>query len=117
GRRLARAITQLSRSLQLLLTNGADTAVRFRARPCPQFRHLPHLRTLHIRGAATLAAPATLPARSALFLASCMVGASAHGEPIMADAKFPKFATLSLHAGQRPDPATGARAVPIYQTT
>lgn len=35
----------------------------------------------------------------------------------MADAKFPKFATLSLHAGQRPDPATGARAVPIYQTT
>jgi O-acetylhomoserine (thiol)-lyase len=35
----------------------------------------------------------------------------------MPDAKFPKFATLSLHAGQRPDPATGARAVPIYQTT
>ena len=35
----------------------------------------------------------------------------------MAEAKFPKFATLSLHAGQRPDPATGARAVPIYQTT
>jgi O-acetylhomoserine (thiol)-lyase len=29
----------------------------------------------------------------------------------------PKFQTLSLHAGQRPDPATGARAVPIYQTT
>ncbi len=28
-----------------------------------------------------------------------------------------KFATLALHAGQRPDPATGARAVPIYQTT
>jgi len=35
----------------------------------------------------------------------------------MADAKVPKFATLSLHAGQRPDPVTGARAVPIYQTT
>jgi O-acetylhomoserine (thiol)-lyase len=35
----------------------------------------------------------------------------------MADAKFPKFATLALHAGQRPDPVTGARAVPIYQTT
>jgi O-acetylhomoserine (thiol)-lyase len=35
----------------------------------------------------------------------------------MADAKSPKFATLSLHAGQRPDPVTGARAVPIYQTT
>ncbi len=28
-----------------------------------------------------------------------------------------RFNTLSLHAGQRPDPATGARAVPIYQTT
>ena len=27
------------------------------------------------------------------------------------------FNTLALHAGQRPDPATGARAVPIYQTT
>jgi O-acetylhomoserine (thiol)-lyase len=35
----------------------------------------------------------------------------------MPDAKFPGFSTLSLHAGQRPDPATGARAVPIYQTT
>ncbi len=28
-----------------------------------------------------------------------------------------KFATLAVHAGQQPDPATGARAVPIYQTT
>ena len=28
-----------------------------------------------------------------------------------------KLATLALHAGQKPDPATGARAVPIYQTT
>jgi O-acetylhomoserine (thiol)-lyase len=27
------------------------------------------------------------------------------------------FATRSLHAGQKPDAATGARAVPIYQTT
>jgi O-acetylhomoserine (thiol)-lyase len=27
------------------------------------------------------------------------------------------FDTLALHAGQRPDPTTGARAVPIYQTT
>jgi O-acetylhomoserine (thiol)-lyase len=29
----------------------------------------------------------------------------------------PGFATRSLHAGQEPDPATGARAPPIYQTT
>src|SRR4051794_10970894 len=27
------------------------------------------------------------------------------------------FATRSIHAGQRPDPTTGARAVPIFQTT
>lgn len=27
------------------------------------------------------------------------------------------FGTLAVHAGQRPDPATNARAVPIYQTT
>ncbi|MFO7247067.1 MAG: PLP-dependent transferase, partial [Bacillota bacterium] len=25
--------------------------------------------------------------------------------------------TLAVHAGQAPDPATGARAVPIYQST
>ena len=31
--------------------------------------------------------------------------------------KYPKPDTLGLHAGQHPDPATGARAVPIYQTT
>lgn len=28
-----------------------------------------------------------------------------------------KFDTLQVHAGQTPDPATGSRAVPIYQTT
>ncbi|MEL7833703.1 O-acetylhomoserine aminocarboxypropyltransferase/cysteine synthase [Fodinibius sp. Rm-B-1B1-1] len=28
-----------------------------------------------------------------------------------------KFETLQLHAGQEPDPTTGSRAVPIYQTT
>lgn len=35
----------------------------------------------------------------------------------MADDLFYQFDTLALHAGQRPDPLTGARAVPIYQTT
>ncbi len=34
----------------------------------------------------------------------------------MPDRKF-GFETLALHAGQIPDPATGARAAPIYQTT
>ena len=27
------------------------------------------------------------------------------------------FRTRAVHAGSRPDPTTGARAVPIYQTT
>ena len=35
----------------------------------------------------------------------------------MIDPKLFKFNTLGLHAGQQPDPATGARATPIYQTT
>ena len=35
----------------------------------------------------------------------------------MKDPKELKPDTLSLHAGQRPDPATGARATPIYQTS
>src|SRR5690348_10838705 len=30
---------------------------------------------------------------------------------------FKGFETLALHAGQQPDPTTGARAVPIYATT
>jgi O-acetylhomoserine (thiol)-lyase len=29
----------------------------------------------------------------------------------------PAFDTLQIHAGARPDPATGARQVPVYQTT
>ena len=35
----------------------------------------------------------------------------------MSAPKYPSFDTLALHAGQRPDPATGARAVPIYAST
>jgi len=35
----------------------------------------------------------------------------------VAGPKVPGFDTLALHAGQSPDPATGSRAVPIYQTT
>jgi O-acetylhomoserine (thiol)-lyase len=60
---------------------------------------------------------AALPARAppAVFV----YGGPQHvtGGAAMPDAKLPNFATLSLHAGQRPDPATGARAVPIYQST
>jgi O-acetylhomoserine (thiol)-lyase len=35
----------------------------------------------------------------------------------MSDEKEFGFDTLAVHAGQRPDPVTGARAVPIYQTS
>ena len=34
----------------------------------------------------------------------------------MATPKYLSFDTLSLHAGQQPDPTTGARATPIYQS-
>jgi O-acetylhomoserine (thiol)-lyase len=33
------------------------------------------------------------------------------------EVQFTGFETLALHAGQQSDPTTGARAVPIYQTT
>ena len=35
----------------------------------------------------------------------------------MSDPKTWSFETLQIHAGQTPDPTTGARALPIYQTT
>lgn len=35
----------------------------------------------------------------------------------MSAPRTPALETLVLHAGQRPDPATGSRAVPIYATT
>src|SRR5687767_2949123 len=31
--------------------------------------------------------------------------------------RHPGFSTLAVHAGAQPDPTTGARATPIYQTT
>ncbi len=40
---------------------------------------------------------------------------SPNGTP--ADERAFGFDTLAIHAGQRPDPVTGARAMPIYQTT
>ncbi|HEY8417889.1 MAG TPA: homocysteine synthase [Limnochordales bacterium] len=35
----------------------------------------------------------------------------------MANQQNYRFETLAVHAGQQPDPTTGSRAVPIYQTT
>ena len=34
----------------------------------------------------------------------------------MSAPSYTRLETLAVHAGQSPDPATGARAVPIYQT-
>jgi O-acetylhomoserine (thiol)-lyase len=38
-------------------------------------------------------------------------------QPVKGEARTPGFSTLSIHAGAKPDPTTGARATPIYQTT
>ncbi len=38
-------------------------------------------------------------------------------EPMGEDDRAFGFDTLAVHAGQRPDPVTGSRAMPIYQTT
>jgi O-acetylhomoserine (thiol)-lyase len=35
----------------------------------------------------------------------------------MSEERQPGFNTLAIHAGARPDPSTGARVTPIYQTT
>ena len=45
--------------------------------------------------------------------------AAQHQGETMAEAKaerIPGFATLAIHAGAKPDPTTGARITPIYQT-
>src|ERR1700690_3917590 len=47
-----------------------------------------------------------------------MAGGRHEDGATMADAeRTPGFATLSIHAGAKPDPTTGARATLIYQTT
>ena len=38
-------------------------------------------------------------------------------EMLMTDEHAPGFNTLAIHAGAQPDPTTGARVTPIYQTT
>src|SRR5947207_5225456 len=48
-------------------------------------------------------------------LKACTTTAS--GRTLMEQSRDFGFDTRQVHAGQRPDPNTGARAVPIYQTT
>lgn len=46
-----------------------------------------------------------------------LTGTKAGGDESMSNAKPKGLGTLSVHAGQTPDPTTGSRAVPIYQTS
>src|SRR5215475_2245571 len=51
--------------------------------------------------------------------ATCFTGPrrrSVQRGPAMIE-RTPGFSTLAIHAGAQPDPTTGARATPIYQTT
>ncbi len=38
-------------------------------------------------------------------------------QPTKGEVRTPGFNTLAIHAGAQPDPTTGARVTPIYQTT
>jgi len=69
-------------------------------------------------GVAVSAAPNvfSLPHRQRLF-PNRPVDRPCDGGVAMVSPKTLKFDTLSLHAGQEPDPTTGSRAVPIHQTT
>ncbi len=58
------------------------------------------------------------------FVAAGQIAAGLRHQPAFSDSgegtclsAHPGFNTLAVHAGAKPDPATGARATPIYQTT
>jgi O-acetylhomoserine (thiol)-lyase len=53
---------------------------------------------------------ADLPSSGAASSGAASAPEAEHGSP-------PRYETLQLHAGQEPDPATNARAVPIYAST
>src|SRR5699024_12790635 len=55
------------------------------------------------------------PPRSTLFPYTTLFRSKE--EFTMSNFQFPKQETVLLHGGQEPDPTTGSRAVPIYQTT
>src|SRR5690606_19303609 len=62
----------------------------------------PYRRNVSRHGSSTTSRPRQQPQR--------------RGGPSVTDAEW-GFETRQIHAGQVPDPTTGARAVPIYQTT
>jgi O-acetylhomoserine (thiol)-lyase len=60
--------------------------------------------------------PRSLCASGAARQAAATLDAAGIKENSMTD-RLPGFSTLAVHAGAQPDPTTGARATPIYQTT
>src|ERR671938_136404 len=62
------------------------------------------------------APPAWWPARPAAERAMSDTSTNGRGDGAAAPTEY-GFETRAVHAGQRPDPYTGARAMPIYQTT
>src|SRR6478736_7645771 len=68
---------------------------------------------------ATAPSSKSSPSTTATKLGGCSFAIVAHeqkeGLQMSTDRK-PGFNTLAIHAGAQPDPATGARVTPIYQT-
>src|SRR5437899_2911161 len=92
-------------------------------RSCRAFRVWPSSRASSSRrlrrvGSAAFAVAARPTSRSAPRCAASAADSSRdrYTPPMKGDRQF-GFDTLAVHAGQRPDPVTGARAVPIYQTS
>ncbi len=88
-------------------------------------RQLPRRPTFHVggwcRGAPSAIAAAMADARRSAddappVRANEPATGTIRGSTTMTD-RTPGFATLAIHAGAQPDPTTGARATPIYQTT
>src|SRR5690606_24205297 len=52
-----------------------------------------------------------------VLIAQCRAYGPISNERKIMTKNTPGFSTLAVHAGARPDPTTGARATPIYQTT
>src|SRR6266568_4755428 len=102
-----------------------------RPRACPRATASPTSRVARIGSSSTITPRRCHRPRNSKYPVACFSGPIAiygsrpcrlrrtatGSSSTMPAPKPPAFETLSLHAGQHPDPVTGARAVPIYQTT
>ena len=82
--------------------------------PCVAWWILLRLRNAHFNPSRGSVADAARPGLR--YHSAALLDASPRAPPPMTKPKTTHFDTLSLHAGARPDPATGARATPIYQS-